>query len=895
MSYLFGFLLFLICIQVFAWGAVTWRILQLRGKLEVSGGVVNEEEVGQAYRRVLIPNIEELSEFGFAKFCWLRYSEGFSKDEVGIYACVMYHPGERTYVLLSLQSDLSVGREVQVTFITYLRDGEILETMNGGKHCLLADVTGYHIEDPYVAELSQHWRAHLHRLEQSSVERLEKTPKCVVDTGDAFYKAYIQELLAQKVLKLASPNTQCVQYTLAGALRSQKIAKTGAERLQKSMQSAPRHAPSLDYQVAAHMRIDSSLTGQESTGWLGKALLLLFSLGAFMLSFGFRMDAPILLILVAVLFLHELGHLLAMKVCGFRDLQILFIPFLGAAARGDKDQVPAWQKVIVDLMGPAPGLILGIALCFYLPIDAPDWMTRAVFMLIVLNYFNLAPVQPLDGGQLWNLLFFRRWPMVQFVFFCLSILAFAAFSWWSQEVVLGLVALFWVYLLPNQWRQARLFSHIRRKYPQLSQHDSSSQLAAVYEGVEKLKLPWSGAIAYQQVNELMLRLKEKPPLAWEILFGLTLYLTLIVGAPAALMQSPQYGDYLKDLIAPWLPEKGMNWDGQIANAKNPRERLSLLIAAGDYYFYSGDEVMAEKYYDLALKETERNGISPEEKIKILYQLAQALFMNTNDKESVSIAYLQEALRLYQKERIQNGELIPDIYELLVECYLFQSDYTSALKNIDGAFANSDIRRNEQRVAQLYMLKGNALSELHRVVEAERAYIQGIKASKSVDFKRTVELRLLEFYLNEDLNDAAIKRLESLLYGPKAFTGYTDGISYNLNLRLAWAYYSKERYIDAEITLRSLLVDMTDAGLGDVSLLPALELLHIVQSAHDPWQAAGTRIWIEQIAENTLDLAPDAYIDSLREQLHFIPKSSRYRRKLAEAGLTSFGVKNASES
>ncbi|WP_148212697.1 site-2 protease family protein [Hahella chejuensis] len=868
--------------------------MQFRGKLEVSSDVVDEGEVDQSYRRVLTPDIDELSEYGFAKFCWMRYSEGFSRDEEGVYACVMYHPDERTYAFLTLQSDLGVGRETLATFITYLDDGDVLETMNGGRHCILADVTGYRIEDPYVAELSQHWRAHQHHLAQSSAERVEKTPQCVVESGVAFYKAYIQELLAQKVIKFASPDKQSIRYTLAGALRSQKMARTGGKRLQKIIQDAPRHAPSLDYQIASHVRMDAGLAGQERTGWIGKALLLLVSLGAFMLSFGFRMDAPVLLILVAVLFLHEFGHLLAMKVCGFRDLQILFIPFLGAAARGDKDQAPAWQKVIVDLMGPAPGLILGIALCFYLPLDAPDWMTRAVFMLIVLNYFNLAPVQPLDGGQLWNLLFFRRWPMAQFIFFCLSILAFAAFSWWSQEIVLGLVALFWMYLLPNQWRQARLFSHIRRKYPHLPQHDRPARLAAAYESVKELKLPWSGAVAYQEVRALMQRLTEKPPFAWEILFGITLYLTLVIGAPAALMQT-RYGEALKDTVAPWLAEKGMNWDGQIANAKSPRERLSLLIAAGDYYFYSGDEAMAEKYYDLALKETERKGISPEEKIKVLYQLAQALFMNTNDKESVSIAYLQEALRLYQKERIQNGELLPDIYELLVECYLFQSDYTSALKNIDGAFANSDIRRNEQRVAQLYMLKGNALSELHRVVEAERAYIQGIKASKSVDFKRTVELRLLEFYLNEGLNDAAIKRLESLLYGPKAFTGYTDGISYNLNLRLAWAYYSKERYIDAEITLRSLLVDMTDAGLGDVSLLPALELLHIVQSAHDPWQAAGTRIWIEQIAENTLDLAPDAYIDSLREQLQYIPKSSRYRRKLAEAGLISFGANNTSET
>ncbi|MDG9666669.1 site-2 protease family protein [Hahella sp. CR1] len=894
MSYLFGFLLFVIFIQILVRGSAIFQILKLRMGLETSLVVANEGEVEEAYRRILAPGIKELSELGFVDFCWLRGREASRNDDRETFLCFMFHPEQRTYACLSPHVDLSAGREAQYSFLTFFSDGETFETVNGHKHLILSDVANYHVEDPYVADLADHWNAHLRRLEQISVERLEKTPEAIAASGSAYFDDCINQMLAQGVLKRVAKDAQRAQFSLKGAWRMQKSLQAGSARLAKIAKGAPASASSLDYQVLSHLRNDAILASGEATGWLGKALLLLVSLGVFALSFGFKLDAFSLLILIGVLFLHELGHLLAMKACGYRDLQILFIPFLGAAARGEKERIPSWQKVIVDLMGPAPGLILGIALCFYMPPDAPGWMTSAAFMLIVLNYLNLAPIQPLDGGQLWNLLLFRRWPSAQIFFFCLSILAFALFSWWSKEPVFGVIAVFWAFLLPNQWRQARLFAHIRRMHPRVQESEYPEQLAAAYEGVKALKLPWRKAVAYQQVKALMVRFRDRPPFAWEFLFGMTLYLALVIGAPAALMQT-RYGDALKDIVAPWLAKKGMNWDGQIANAKNPRERLSLLIAAGDYYFYSGDEVMAEKYYDLALKETERNGISPEEKIKILYQLAQALFMNTNDKESVSIAYLQEALRLYQKERIQNGELIPDIYELLVECYLFQSDYTSALKNIDGAFANSDIRRNEQRVAQLYMLKGNALSELHRVVEAERAYIQGIKASKSVDFKRTVELRLLEFYLNEDLNDAAIKRLESLLYGPKAFTGYTDGISYNLNLRLAWAYYSKERYIDAEITLRSLLVDMTDAGLGDVSLLPALELLHIVQSAHDPWQAAGTRIWIEQIAENTLDLAPDAYIDSLREQLHFIPKSSRYRRKLAEAGLTSFGVKNASES
>ena len=42
------------------------------------------------------------------------------------------------------------------------------------------------------------------------------------------------------------------------------------------------------------------------------------------------LSVEMLAILVGVLFVHELGHWVAMRVFGYRNLKMFFIPFFGA-------------------------------------------------------------------------------------------------------------------------------------------------------------------------------------------------------------------------------------------------------------------------------------------------------------------------------------------------------------------------------------------------------------------------------------------------------------------------------------------------------------------------------------------------------------------------------------
>src|SRR5688500_14960340 len=68
----------------------------------------------------------------------------------------------------------------------------------------------------------------------------------------------------------------------------------------------------------------------------------------------------ILLLITAIVMIHELGHFFAMKYFKYKDLGIFFIPLLGAYVSGTKREVSQKESAIILLAGPLPGIILGI-------------------------------------------------------------------------------------------------------------------------------------------------------------------------------------------------------------------------------------------------------------------------------------------------------------------------------------------------------------------------------------------------------------------------------------------------------------------------------------------------------------------------------------------------------
>jgi Zn-dependent protease len=106
------------------------------------------------------------------------------------------------------------------------------------------------------------------------------------------------------------------------------------------------------------------------------------------------------LALVVGLVLHEAGHVAVMRAFGDRSSAFYLIPFLGGVAIGRMPHAQDWQHAAMVLGGPAAGLAsaLGAALLGWL-LDEPFLLASGYFFALI-NLINMAPVPPLDGGQL---------------------------------------------------------------------------------------------------------------------------------------------------------------------------------------------------------------------------------------------------------------------------------------------------------------------------------------------------------------------------------------------------------------------------------------------------------------------------------------------------------------
>ncbi|MEP7144890.1 MAG: site-2 protease family protein [Ferruginibacter sp.] len=144
-------------------------------------------------------------------------------------------------------------------------------------------------------------------------------------------------------------------------------------------------------------------------------------------------------LLVSVIFLHELGHFIAMKIFGYKGISMTFIPFMGAYVSGEATHFSKYKKIVMLLAGPLPGIIIGMVLLFLYRQNTNEYYYLAALAFLLLNIFNLLPVSPLDGGQFIETLFFSGNQMIQiiFLFFSLAVVLYSlyAFQWWFLIVI----------------------------------------------------------------------------------------------------------------------------------------------------------------------------------------------------------------------------------------------------------------------------------------------------------------------------------------------------------------------------------------------------------------------------------------------------------------------------
>ena len=212
---------------------------------------------------------------------------------------------------------------------------------------------------------------------------------------------------------------------------------------------------------AADIQVELTQKSQNKRTSSRSLFLLLVSLGIFAASGLLNQSWMSLGILILVLFIHESGHWLGMKFYGYRDLQMFFIPFFGAAVTGKDVNVSSTQRAIVMLLGPAPGIILGIVSGFiYLKCRQPIFLQFG-FISLLINGFNLLPIFPLDGGKFMQIVIFSRHPILEVLFKAIAVLLLAGLALKLASIPLGFLALITGIAAREAFYQAKIVRRLK--------------------------------------------------------------------------------------------------------------------------------------------------------------------------------------------------------------------------------------------------------------------------------------------------------------------------------------------------------------------------------------------------------------------------------------------------
>lgn len=135
-----------------------------------------------------------------------------------------------------------------------------------------------------------------------------------------------------------------------------------------------------------------------------KALGPLMTLGTMTLSiwaYSYSLGWPLAAMLVLLLFVHEMGHVIACRNKGFKVKAPLFIPFFGALIFAPPN-MSREEESYIGYGGPLLGSIGAVLiwLIWLIVPSHPDLLLMAAYFGIFLNLFNLLPISPLDGGRI---------------------------------------------------------------------------------------------------------------------------------------------------------------------------------------------------------------------------------------------------------------------------------------------------------------------------------------------------------------------------------------------------------------------------------------------------------------------------------------------------------------
>ena len=378
-----------------------------------------------------------------------------------------YWNPEKSTLAVARLAEAFTGQAVSVYFLTAFADRKKLLTTNRILWSLFPALDEYVRQDAYADNFWAQWECH-----QKAQEK-EASSRAAINNLDEVLQLE-QGSMSRLFTHLQSmgwineESHGIFRLTARGAWRYAHQQIREAAKARADLKRPYRHSYTPDVGALRSVEINAfaasiELAAQPMPQWL-KAVLFGLTLLASVLLFGREIS---FVSAIALLLVHEMGHLIAMWAFGFRNLSILFLPFLGAVAMGHKSHVKPWQEAIILLAGPVPGLLLALILSQItvagMSAPAAEFLRMSFWFALLLNLFNLLPLSILDGGKLFQLAVLSRFPYVRVIFSTVGSVIGLLYALVNGSMVLAIVMVFLLMAVSHQFRGAQAVSAIRAR------------------------------------------------------------------------------------------------------------------------------------------------------------------------------------------------------------------------------------------------------------------------------------------------------------------------------------------------------------------------------------------------------------------------------------------------
>ncbi|MGE3774309.1 MAG: site-2 protease family protein, partial [Gammaproteobacteria bacterium] len=426
------------------------------------------------------------------------------------------------------------------SFATHYEDGSALLTTDGRAHVLAPFRETLALADDYTGSIAQTWSAH--RTRAAGHPGVPLRDRANLAQREA---VLVQAMFDAAVARGRLERETAERYRLSwrGALDYLRQYTAGMRRraaalVKRRAAGQATATPALLGAVDAVVMTPGLVAAKGDTlSFAARIALLGITAAASFAAFAATTGTAFAACLIATLALHEGGHFLMMKRYDYANLKVFFVPFLGAAVSGHHPAASAAQRVAIYLAGPLPGLLLGAVLIAGL---AGGWWTASgtgmtlALLLVAINYTNLLPFEPLDGGRIVGLLWFARHPRLRIAMFALGLCALVAMAIASESkaflVFCALVALG----LPHLYRQSRLLDLLRADGVPPGEREAIAALC-LRLAVAQPTLPHAQRLAV--VKGLLPELRLPLPTRREIAWGSLVYLLVLLAPLAVVLAS----------------------------------------------------------------------------------------------------------------------------------------------------------------------------------------------------------------------------------------------------------------------------------------------------------------------------------------------------------------------